>query len=191
MLTPMLLRLWSLPCLALLASGCIDNRATVEHRPSSYPGHVWVGPQEYAGTTAPSTSQRQGHRPQELRMDGWRLVQERPRWSDLVAGDRVQQRTWPTPLPLTAWAERRWTSLTDIGSPGPLLTEETLERAQVHARSPEPWWQWFPLDLGASLVPIDLTAHDRQVASYRPVPRRTPEDLRQDAAMAGFLTAAP
>ena len=181
------MRLPPLVLLSLLLGGCIDNRATVIHEPSSDLGYAWIGPTETVGAQAAPTTERQGHKPQELVADAWRKALRRPTWVEWLSYDRVQSRTWPTIVPVSSWGRRRWARLGDVGSPAAAPEREDLERGMVVAQSPIPWWQCFPFDIGASVVPVDITSYDREVVAYRAVPPTTAEALRQQAEAAGYL----
>jgi hypothetical protein len=189
---------------ALCGTGCIDNRAEVLHPQSPDLGYAWIGSQENPGLTAPATTLRQGHKPQEILADAWRMTHRRPTYAEWLAMDRVQRHTWPTILPILAWAARgpwpapvpsvgagrRWIRLGDVGSPATVPEFQELQRASVQAQSPIPWWQWFPADIPASLLPIDFTSSGQETVRYASVAPVPPDVLRQQAAAAGYLPLA-
>jgi hypothetical protein len=188
--------------LALSTTGCIENRAEIRHDPSADPGYAWIDGRETPGSgVAPSTS-REGHKPQEIVGDAWRVATRRPTYAEWLTCDRVQRRDWPRPLPLQAWqargswplpvrpgpVPRRWIRLADVGAPATLPEFQQLQRATVQAQSPIPWWQWFPADIPASLIPVDFTSTGIETVRYEPVIPLTQDALRQQAAEAGYHT---
>jgi len=191
------------PALVLLSmaalSGCLDNRATAIHPPMDATGHAWIGNQASTVANAPPRVERAGHLPQSLVVDAWRVRQDRPTWADWLAMDRVQRRSWPHPLPPTAWLRtwpapigtsvgRRWIRLGDVGSPATVPEAEVLERASGTIASPIPWWHTFPCDIAPSFVPMDIPSHAEMTITYVPVAPYDLARLRAEAAGSGYLT---
>ena len=84
---------------------------------------------------------------------------------------------------------RRWIRLGDVGSPASAPEFQELQRATAQAQSPIPWWQWFPADVPASLMPMDFTSAALETVRYQPVVPTNPHVLRPQAAAAGYLSS--
>ena len=85
----------------------------------------------------------------------------------------VDRSPLPRQLPVSAW--RR---------------DETgaIARYETEVTTPLPWWQRFPCDLVADLVPVDLTVVAEAHIAVVPITPRTRDDLDREAAAAGYAT---
>lgn len=87
---------------------------------------------------------------------------------------RIIERTSPMPLALsvTAWAQAPLK---------PPKEDACIWRIDLIVRTPRPWWQRFPCDIVANLLPWTCTARTQMTLAYRPI---TPQDgIAATAAM--------
>ncbi len=77
-------------------------------------------------------------------------------------------------LAITAWA----------------VDQEHVLRSDLHVRSPTPWWQRFPCDIVADLLPMRFTARTQVTLAYRLITPNdtatTPEALTTEALAHGY-----
>jgi hypothetical protein len=100
---------------------------------------------------------------------GSRVVSE-PRKAETAASPL------PIDLPVSVW--RR-------GSDG------VIHRGEARITTPLPWWQRFPADIGADLLPIDAHVSVASMMTLAPVEPIDRQRLVQQAAQDGYARLAP
>ncbi len=76
-----------------------------------------------------------------------------------------------------------------VASAAGRMGEDDFARATARVATPKPWWQRFPCDFVADLIPVTYTCRAVTTLTVRPLVAKRAEDLYAEASAAGFARA--
>ncbi len=78
-----------------------------------------------------------------------------------------------------------------VASAAGRMGEDDFARGVARVATPKPWWQRFPCDFAADLIPVTYTCRATTTLTIRPLVAKRVEDLHAEASAAGFAPAEP